>query len=178
MNNNVIIIGGGPCGLEASAQLHQMGYNVILVEREPQLGGHLAKWDRLFPEGIKAKEVLDEKDKTTARAREEADIMVERAKKNSELMLSKAKKNAEEIIENARAEAEQLVNEQEITAIANERAEKIVEQAKQDAIKMRDITLNYIDSVITEGEKSLGNALGTLNQLKQSYTNANSKTEQ
>ena len=60
MNNNVIIIGGGPCGLEASAQLHQMGYNVILVEREPQLGGHLAKWDRLFPEGIKAKEVLDQ----------------------------------------------------------------------------------------------------------------------
>lgn len=124
----------------------------------------------------KAKEVLDAKDKTTARAREEADIMVERAKKNSELMLAKAKKTAEEIIENAKAEAEELVNEQEITAIANERAEKVVEQAKQDAIKMRDITLQYIDSVITEGEKSLGNALGTLNQLKQSYSG--SKTEQ
>ena len=59
MNNNVIIIGGGPCGLEASAQLHKMGYNVILVEKEDQLGGHLAKWDRLFPQGIEAKEVLD-----------------------------------------------------------------------------------------------------------------------
>ena len=59
MNNNVIIIGGGPCGLEASAQLHKMGYNVILVEKEAQLGGHLARWDRLFPQGIEAKEVLD-----------------------------------------------------------------------------------------------------------------------
>lgn len=59
MNNNVIIIGSGPCGLEASAQLHKMGYNVILVEKESRLGGHLAKWDRLFPEGIQAKEVLD-----------------------------------------------------------------------------------------------------------------------
>ncbi len=59
MNNNVIIIGGGPCGLEASAQLHKMGYNVILVEKDSQLGGHLAKWDRLFPEGIEAKPVLD-----------------------------------------------------------------------------------------------------------------------
>lgn len=126
----------------------------------------------------KAKEVLDAKDKTTARAKEEAEITVERAKKNAELMLSKAKKTAEEIVEKARIEAEQLVNEQEITAIANERAEKIVEQAKQDAIKMRDITLNYIDSVITEGEKSLGSALGTLNQLKQSYSNNNAKTEQ
>ena len=59
MNNNVIIIGGGPCGLEASAQLHQMGYNVILIEKDDHLGGHLAKWDRLFPQGIPAREVLD-----------------------------------------------------------------------------------------------------------------------
>ena len=47
MNKNVMVIGGGPCGLEASAQLHKMGYNVILIEKEKQLGGHLAKWDRL-----------------------------------------------------------------------------------------------------------------------------------
>ncbi|MBR5855951.1 MAG: NAD(P)/FAD-dependent oxidoreductase, partial [Bacteroidales bacterium] len=60
MNNNIIVIGGGPCGLEASAQLHKMGYNVILVEKEPNLGGHLAKWDRLFPQGIPAKELLDQ----------------------------------------------------------------------------------------------------------------------
>lgn len=59
MNNNVIVIGGGPCGMEASAQLQKMGYNVILVEKNPYLGGHLAKWDRLFPEGIEAKPVLD-----------------------------------------------------------------------------------------------------------------------
>lgn len=56
---NIVIIGGGPSGLEASAQLHKMGYNVILVEKSPTLGGHLAKWDRLFPKGIPAKEVLD-----------------------------------------------------------------------------------------------------------------------
>ena len=60
MNNNVIVIGGGPCGLEASAQLHKMDYNVILIEKEDHLGGHLAKWDRLFPEGIPAKELLDQ----------------------------------------------------------------------------------------------------------------------
>lgn len=59
MMKNIVIIGGGPSGLEASAQLHSMGYNVILVEKSPALGGHLAKWDRLFPLGIPAKEVLD-----------------------------------------------------------------------------------------------------------------------
>lgn len=58
MNNNIIIIGGGPGGLEAGAQLHKMGYNVILVEKSNQLGGHLRKWDRLFPNGDKAEDVL------------------------------------------------------------------------------------------------------------------------
>lgn len=57
---NAVIIGGGPAGLECSAQLHRLGYNVILVEKSPYLGGHLAKWDRLFPQGTSAKELLDE----------------------------------------------------------------------------------------------------------------------
>ena len=56
---NIVIIGGGPAGLESGAQLHKMGYNVILVEKSSQLGGHLAKWDRLFPGGVSAKELLE-----------------------------------------------------------------------------------------------------------------------
>lgn len=56
---NIVVIGGGPSGLEASANLHKLGYNVILVEKSPALGGHLAKWDRLFPQGIPAKDVLE-----------------------------------------------------------------------------------------------------------------------
>ena len=59
MKNNILVIGGGPAGLEASKALSQMGYNVILAEKEKLLGGHLAKWDRLFPDQVSAKEVLD-----------------------------------------------------------------------------------------------------------------------
>ena len=58
MKNNILIIGGGPAGLEASAQLQRMGYNVILIEKAPRLGGHLAQWDRLFPDRVSADEVL------------------------------------------------------------------------------------------------------------------------
>lgn len=56
---NIVVIGGGPSGMEASAQLHKMGYNVILVEKSPALGGHLAKWDRLFPQGVHARNILE-----------------------------------------------------------------------------------------------------------------------
>ena len=59
MKNNILVIGGGAAGLEAAANLERLGYNIILIEREKQLGGHLAKWDRLFPDGLPAQEVLD-----------------------------------------------------------------------------------------------------------------------
>ncbi len=58
-HKNVVVIGGGPAGMEASALLQKMGHNVILVEKREKLGGHLAKWDRLFPMGIKADNVLN-----------------------------------------------------------------------------------------------------------------------
>ena len=59
MRNNVLIIGGGPAGLEASANLQRLGYNVLLVEHSNTLGGHLGKWDRLFPSGTPASGALD-----------------------------------------------------------------------------------------------------------------------
>ena len=46
--------------MQAAADLNILGYNVILVEKSPVLGGHLAKWDRLFPQGTKSEKVLEE----------------------------------------------------------------------------------------------------------------------
>lgn len=59
MKNNVLIIGGGAAGLEAASGLQRLGYNVILIERTTMLGGHLASWDRLFPDGASATGTLD-----------------------------------------------------------------------------------------------------------------------
>ncbi|MFA6334317.1 MAG: FAD-dependent oxidoreductase [Bacteroidales bacterium] len=59
MNKEVLVIGGGPAGLEAVKQLKNLGYKAYLVEKSDKLGGHLTKWDRLFPEGISAKETLE-----------------------------------------------------------------------------------------------------------------------
>lgn len=58
--NNIVIIGGGPCGIEAAKALAKLGYTPFLIEKENHLGGHLAKWDRLFPLGESADKVLTE----------------------------------------------------------------------------------------------------------------------
>ena len=59
MKENILIIGGGAAGMEAAAQLQQMGLNPIIVEKSEALGGHVAQWDRLFPAFHPAKDVVD-----------------------------------------------------------------------------------------------------------------------
>ena len=59
MSQNIVVIGGGPASIEASRRLRDLGYTPILVEKEPALGGHLARWDRLFPDGMEARTLLD-----------------------------------------------------------------------------------------------------------------------
>lgn len=63
-NNNdiksVAIIGGGPAGMECAAQLKNLGYKCVIIEKDKDLGGHLKYWDRLFPDGKKSEKVLSE----------------------------------------------------------------------------------------------------------------------
>lgn len=52
MTNNtqhIIIIGGGPAGLEAASSLGAAGYRVTIFEKEEQTGGKLQLWYKLFP---------------------------------------------------------------------------------------------------------------------------------
>jgi heterodisulfide reductase subunit A2 len=59
MTKTVIVIGGGVAGMEAASSMASRGLEVILIEKEDQLGGHLRKWDRLFPNRRKSDEVLE-----------------------------------------------------------------------------------------------------------------------
>jgi heterodisulfide reductase subunit A len=50
INRKVLVIGGGIAGITASLDLAEGGYEVILLEREPALGGHMVQLSRTFPD--------------------------------------------------------------------------------------------------------------------------------
>ena len=44
-----LVVGGGIAGIQAALTLADAGREVILVEREPSIGGHMAMFDKTFP---------------------------------------------------------------------------------------------------------------------------------
>ncbi|HID92896.1 MAG TPA: hydrogenase iron-sulfur subunit, partial [bacterium (Candidatus Stahlbacteria)] len=50
-NKKTLVIGAGVSGLEVARRIADSGYEVVVVEREPFLGGMVARLDRLYPEG-------------------------------------------------------------------------------------------------------------------------------
>ena len=46
---SVLVVGGGIAGIHAALTLANAGKKVYLVEREPTIGGHMAKFDKTFP---------------------------------------------------------------------------------------------------------------------------------
>lgn len=46
---DVLVVGGGISGLQASLDLANSGFKVYLVEKEPSIGGHMAQLDKTFP---------------------------------------------------------------------------------------------------------------------------------
>ena len=46
---DVMVIGGGISGIQASLDLADSGYKVYLVEKSPAIGGHMAQLDKTYP---------------------------------------------------------------------------------------------------------------------------------
>ena len=46
---DVMVVGGGISGIQASLDLAQSGYKVYLVEKAPAIGGHMAQLDKTYP---------------------------------------------------------------------------------------------------------------------------------
>ena len=46
---DTLVVGGGVAGIQAALEIADSGTHVILVEREPSIGGHMAQFDKTFP---------------------------------------------------------------------------------------------------------------------------------
>jgi heterodisulfide reductase subunit A2 len=49
MNNRTLVIGAGIAGIQVSLDIANSGYEVLLVEKEPSIGGHMAQLSETFP---------------------------------------------------------------------------------------------------------------------------------
>ena len=49
VTHSALVIGGGIAGIQSALDIANSGYKVYLVEREPSIGGHMAKFDKTFP---------------------------------------------------------------------------------------------------------------------------------
>ncbi len=46
---DVMVVGGGISGIQASLDLATAGFRVYMVEKGPSIGGHMAQLDKTFP---------------------------------------------------------------------------------------------------------------------------------
>jgi len=46
---DVMVVGGGISGIQASLDLAATGFKVYMVEKLPAIGGHMAQLDKTFP---------------------------------------------------------------------------------------------------------------------------------
>jgi heterodisulfide reductase subunit A len=46
---DVMVVGGGVSGVQASLDLAASGFRVYLVDKAPAIGGHMAQLDKTFP---------------------------------------------------------------------------------------------------------------------------------
>ncbi|MBD2180007.1 CoB--CoM heterodisulfide reductase iron-sulfur subunit A family protein [Planktothrix sp. FACHB-1355] len=58
MGKSVVVIGGGPAGMAAAGKLQDFGYDVVLIEKKAEVGGHLNKWYKVFPDFTDASEIV------------------------------------------------------------------------------------------------------------------------
>jgi heterodisulfide reductase subunit A len=46
---DVMVVGGGISGIQASLDLAAAGFKVYLIEKAPAIGGHMAQLDKTYP---------------------------------------------------------------------------------------------------------------------------------
>ena len=49
ITQTILVVGGGISGITAAIEAAETGYDVVLIEKQPYLGGRVAQLHRYFP---------------------------------------------------------------------------------------------------------------------------------
>jgi heterodisulfide reductase subunit A len=49
INRKALIVGGGVAGIQAALDIAEAGYEVVVVEKSPSIGGRMSQFDKTFP---------------------------------------------------------------------------------------------------------------------------------
>lgn len=49
IHETTLVVGGGIAGINTALEIANAGHPVVMVEREPSIGGHMAQFDKTFP---------------------------------------------------------------------------------------------------------------------------------
>ena len=81
---SIAIIGAGIAGIEAASRLTKFGHKVWLIEKNREIGGHVAEWAYLFPQQKQSAIVMDEIIKgLNNRAETVTNVTVQHCEKNN-----------------------------------------------------------------------------------------------
>lgn len=60
MGNKVLVVGAGIAGMEVSIGLCNLGFDVVVLEKTAETGGHVKDWHQLFPNQRPSDEVVED----------------------------------------------------------------------------------------------------------------------
>lgn len=116
-----------------------------------------------------AKDVLSKRDQIEERARKDSEEMRQQAAKYSEETLLKARRNKERILSEAEEAAKAKIDDQEIMAAAQKQAAMIIQKAKDDSVRMKNVTMDYLRRALDESHRSLEKANEMIDSLRSAY---------
>lgn len=88
-------------------------------------------------------------------------------KEERQRILAEAQKEADTMVQEVKLHIEEMVEQDEITKLANERAEEIISKAQNNAKEIRIGAREYADGLLKETETNLKNIIGTLEKNRQ-----------
>lgn len=92
----------------------------------------------------------------------DANALSERASNDANACVEAARAEAKRIIEEAEKKAAELVEEENIVRRARVESEELREKAQQDAAALRKNTLEYMDSLLAETDRSISDLLNNI----------------